>query len=116
MVLLAELKSYIVPDCMSPNFRASSAEKKLAVTLYYLKETGSLQMTANIFGLATPTVSDIVFQVCKTIPFILGQKYIKLPENTEEMQRKVAEFEGKYGTTQEFWCIDGTNIGIREPS
>lgn len=97
MVLLAELKPYVTPDYRSPNYCALIAEKKLAVTLYYLKDTESLSMTANTFGLAIPTVSDILFQVCKTITFILGPTYIKLPQSTEEMQRKVAEFEGKYG-------------------
>ena len=115
MVLLAELKPYVAPDYTSPNYRALSAEKKLAVTLYYLKDTGSLSMTAITFGLAIPTVSDILFQVCKTIAFILGQKYIKLPQNIEEMQRKVAEFEGKYGMVQAFGCIDRTHIASRKP-
>ncbi len=33
----------------SPNYRALSLEKKVAITLYYLKDTGSLNMTANAF-------------------------------------------------------------------
>ena len=50
MVLLAELKPYIAPDYTSPNFCALSAEKKLAVMLmlYYLKDTGFLQMTGSL--------------------------------------------------------------------
>ena len=61
MLLLSELQSYLRPDPKSPNYRALSAEKKLAVTLYYLKDTGSLQMTANTFGISTPTVSHVIF-------------------------------------------------------
>ncbi len=103
------------PDPKSPNYRALSAEKKLAVTLYYLKDTGSLQMTANTFGISTPTVSHVIFEVCKTITTILGPKYIRLPKDEDEMRRKVAEFEGKYGMTQAFGCIDGTHAAIRKP-
>ena len=37
------------------------AEEKLAITLYYLKDTGSFTMTENSFGLATNTVGLIVY-------------------------------------------------------
>ncbi len=90
--LLEELRPYITPDPKSPNYRALSSEKKLAVTLYYLKDTGSMQMSANTFGIALSTVQNILFEVCRKISTILGPKYIKLPKDTEEMKRKVAEF------------------------
>ena len=44
--LLEELKSHIAPCQNLLNYRALSAVKKLAVTLYYLKDTGSLRTTA----------------------------------------------------------------------
>ena len=113
--LLGELQPYLNPNPKSPNYRALGAEKKLAVALYYLKDTGSLQMTANTFGLAICTVSHVIFQVCKTIGIVLGPKYIKLPKNTDEMRRKVAEFEGKYGMVQAFGCIDGTHVAVKKP-
>ena len=37
------------------------AEKKLAITLYYLKDTGSFTMIANSFGVATNRVGLIVY-------------------------------------------------------
>lgn len=40
--LLEELQHHIVPNPNSPNHRALPASKKLAITLYYLKDTGSL--------------------------------------------------------------------------
>ena len=49
--LLAKISPFISPEPNSPNYRLMSAEKKLAVTLYYLKDTGSLWMTANTIGL-----------------------------------------------------------------
>ena len=52
MNLVDELRPYITPSPLSPNQKALSAEKKLAITLYYLKDTGSLNITANTFGVA----------------------------------------------------------------
>ena len=46
--LVEELRPYISPDNSTPNYRALSADKKVAITLYYLKDTGSLIMTANL--------------------------------------------------------------------
>ena len=51
------------PNC--PNCRFLSAEKKLAITLCYLKDTGSLGMTANTFGIHYCTVSKTIVEVCK---------------------------------------------------
>ena len=45
-----QLSPYIATDAKTPNYRCLSSEKKLAFTLYYLKDTGSLWMTANAFG------------------------------------------------------------------
>ena len=47
--LTNELRPSISPDPSSPNYMALSAEKKVAITLYFLKDTGSLVMTANTF-------------------------------------------------------------------
>ena len=46
------LKTTIGPNPNTPNFRSLSAAKKVAITLYYLKDMGSLVMTANHFGVA----------------------------------------------------------------
>ena len=44
------LKTTIGPNPNTRNFRSLSAAKKVAITLYYLKDMGSLVMTANHFG------------------------------------------------------------------
>ena len=44
--LVKELNPFITPNPLSPNRRALPADKKLAITLYYLKDTVSLPMTA----------------------------------------------------------------------
>ena len=60
MSALDELWTFLRPKPNSPNHRALSAEKKRAMTLYYLKDTGSLSMTANSFGVAICTVSSVI--------------------------------------------------------
>ncbi|XP_057299347.1 putative nuclease HARBI1 [Hydractinia symbiolongicarpus] len=114
--LVDQIRIWITPDNTSPNYRALSAEKKVAVTLYYLKDTGSLSMTANTFGLHISTVSKVIRDVCNCITYKLGPKYIALPKTKEEMLEKVGEFEAKFGMTQAFGCIDGTHVQILRPS
>ena len=113
--LLEELHPHITPKPNSPNHRALAADKKLAITLYYLKDTGSLRMTANTFGIHISTASKTIHNVCKAISQFLGPKYLKLPKDKNEMQRKIAEFEVMFGMFQAFGCIDGTHIPILRP-
>ena len=113
--LLEELRPYISPKPNSPNYRSLRARKKLAITLYYLKDTGSLRMTANSFGIHVSTASKTIHYVCKAISQVLGPKYLKLPKNTSEMQKKISEFEIMFGMPQAFGCIDGTHIPILRP-
>ena len=111
MKLVGELESYIAPDPRSPNHRALSSQKKVALTLCYLKDTGSLNQTANLFGVSIPTVSKYVTSVCYAICKI-GSEYIKLPKTEQEMEEKVAKFEVRFGMPGAFGCIDGTHIPI----
>jgi hypothetical protein len=113
--LLNEIDAHIKPNPLSPNFRALSSETKLALTLYYLKDKGSLSMTANSFGIAINTASVVIYEVCYVICHILGPKYIHLPKDKSEMQKIVGEFEAKFGLPQAFGCIDGTHIKIKRP-
>ena len=85
------------------------------MTLYYLKDTGSLWMTANTFGIHQCTVSKTLREVCSAVSKHLSPEYLHLPSTKEEMYSKVAEFETKFGMVQAFGCIDGTHIPIRRP-
>ena len=60
MSVLDELWPFLMPKPNSPNHRALSAEKKLTTTLYYLKDTWSLNMTPNSFGVAICTVTSVI--------------------------------------------------------
>ena len=44
-----------------------SLEKRVAITLHYLKDQGSMRMTANVFGIARCTVGQVVQEICSVI-------------------------------------------------
>ena len=113
--LCEELRPHISPCINSPNYLTLSLEKKVAVALYYLKDTGSIWMTANTFGIHQCTVSKVILQFCNAVTTHLGPKYLHLPRTVDEMQTTVAEFETKFGMTQAFGCVDGTHVPIRRP-
>ena len=100
---------------LSPNYRSLSTEKKLAVSLYYLKDTGSLENTANTFGIAINTASVVIGEVCKTISTNLRLKYIYLPRDCEEMKIIVSELEAKFRMIQAMGSIDGKHLPIKKP-
>ena len=53
---------------------------------------------------------------CTFIVKLLGPTYIYLPKDENEMRKKVAGFESKFGMQQAFGCVDGTHILITAPS
>lgn len=109
---VSELMPYSTPNLKSPNHRALSVGKKVAVALYFLKDTGSVRMTTNSVGIALNTASAAVSEVCQAISNHLGSEHLHLPEDEESTREKVVEFEGKFGMTQAFGCIDWTHIPI----
>ena len=104
--ILDEVKPLLDPKANCPNYRFLSAEKKLAVTLYYLKDTGSLWMTANIFGIHQCKASKTIVKVCKVINAILGPDFLHLPRSENGMRKIASEFELKF---------DGTHIYRKRP-
>ena len=116
MSVVEKLRIFLTPK---PNPRSSdtiSVEKQLGVTLYYLKDQGSLVMTANAFVLATCTVSAVVRNVFAVITRELGPEYVRLPTKEEEMVRLLNEMEDRFGFLQTFGCVDGTHMAIKQPS
>lgn len=73
-------------------------------------------MTANMFGIHQCTVSKVVLEVCDAITKHLGPEHIHLPRTSEEMHRKVSQFELNFGMIQAFGCIDGSHVPIKTPS
>ena len=111
-----ELRPYISPNILSPNHRALPVENKAAAVLYCLKDTGSMTMTANTFGIHQCALSKVVKEKCIVIVTYMVLKLIKLPISQDEMLPKISEFEAKFGMTQAFGCIDGTHIHLKAPT
>ena len=102
--ILDEVKPLLDPKPNCPNYRFLLSEKKLAITLYYLKDTGSLWMTANTFGIHQCTVSKTIVEVCKANNVILDLDYLHLPRSENDMRRIASEFELDFGMPQAFGC------------
>ena len=69
----------------------------------------------HFWGSSVHTVSKTIVEVCTAINTHLGTKYLHLPNDVDEMRRKVSEFELKFGMTQAFGCIDGTHVPLKRP-
>ena len=54
-----ELRPYISPNILSQNHRALAIEKKFATLLHFLKDTGSMTMTANTFRIHQCTLTKL---------------------------------------------------------
>lgn len=114
MEIVNELRPFITPDPNSPRL-GLEPEKRLAVCLYYLKDTATLKMTANAFGISVPTTSKCVKIVCKAIKNHLGPKYIKIPTG-EELTNSIKRFEDELGFPQVLGAVDGTHVPIEQPN
>ena len=67
--LADELSPNICPDPSSPRV-GLSVEKELTHTLPFLKDTGSVAVSANAFRFSAPTVSKTIRDVCCTVTLI----------------------------------------------
>ena len=111
--LVTLLDPVIAPKKNTPNYRFLTAAKKVAINLYYLKDTGSSWMMANAFGIHQCTVTKVINQVSHAINNVLGP--VHLPRDVNEMREKASQFELKFGMTQALGCIDGTCVAIKRP-
>ncbi|XP_056157048.1 putative nuclease HARBI1 [Lampris incognitus] len=88
---------------------------KVACTLYYLSDEGSLRKTANAFGLSRQVVSVIIRQVCKAITVFLGPDYVRTPRTEPEVRELVASFYQAHGMPQCLGAIDCTHVEVKQP-
>ena len=80
------LRPMISPDTNSPSYRSFINEEKISGIFYNLKDTGSLWMTANAFGIHQCTVSKTITEVSNAISSIMGPHLLHLPKSVNDMQ------------------------------
>ncbi len=115
MALEERLKPHIQPSPDSFRVDTIKKKKKLAMTLYYLKDQGSLRMTSNQFGVSKATLSLTIRKVCFAIKNVLGPELIKFPKTKTDLEQVMYKFEEKFGFPMVAGCVDGTHIPIKQP-
>ena len=114
-VLVKMIRPFAVTRSSKIRRDVLSLEKRVAVTLHYLKDQGSMRMTANAFGIARCTVGQIIQEICMILTKNIGPELIKFPETKEEVSTEISAFLQRFGFPQVIGCIDGTHIPIKQP-
>ena len=112
MKLADMLRIFVTPNPKAFRRDVISAEKRVALVFYYLKDQGRLRMTANTFGVSISTVSLCLRMVCNSTAEHLGPLYIKFPSTEEELQEAASRFLLKFGLPQVVGSVDGTHVPI----
>ncbi len=89
------------------------AERRLALTLYYLASTAEYRTIAHLFGVSTSFVCMCIKDVCDAINERLS-RVIKFPQG-EELVQVINNYEKKWGMPMCAGAIDGTHIPILAP-
>ena len=114
LILCAHLKPYIQREETNMR-RPISVEQQVAVTLYYLSDEARLRKTANAFGIARSTTSEVIRRVTKAISIHLGPQFIQLPQTEVEVMEKVKKFHHAFLVPQCLGAVDGTHVEIIQP-
>ena len=91
-----------------------SLDKRLAITLYYLKDQGLMEMTANSFVIARCTIGRVVEEICTLISENIDPPFIVFPSEKNNVLNATSCFLQKF--PQIIGCVDGTHIPIKQPS
>ena len=89
------------------------AERRLALTLYYMASTAEYRTIAHLFGVSTSFVCICIKDICKAINERLS-RVIKFPQG-EELAQVINNYEKKWGMPMCAGAIDGTHIPILAP-
>lgn len=84
---------FIGPD-PSAHRMGLSVEKKLAITPHYLRDTESITVTTNSFGVSRSTESPTIRTLCISINTYLGPRYLRVPTG-DSLNSTVNSLEGK---------------------
>ena len=87
-------------------------KKKIATTLYYLKDQVSLRVTTNLFG----TASVAVHEICSILPKNIAPNLIRFSIEKDDVSEIARKFLKRFGFPQVIGCVGGTHIPIKQPS
>ena len=93
--------------------KAISADRRLALTLYYLASTAEYRTIAHLFGVSTPFVCMCIKDVCKAINRRFA-RVISFPQG-DDLVQVLNGYEERWGMPMCAGAIDGTHIPILSP-
>ena len=114
-----ELVEMIRPYARETSKRARqdiiTVEKRVAMTLHYLKDQGSVAIAANVFDCSISSTCNAVKEVCRILSKNISPCMIKYPSSKAVVEKANRGFLQKFGFPRVLGCIDGTHIPISKP-
>ena len=80
----------IVNDFLFSPYRRTLLIEKVGAVLYFVRNTWSITMTANLFGSHQCTLAKVVKKVPSVIVTYVVPKFIELPNSQDEMLSKIS--------------------------
>ena len=94
--------------------KSISAEKRLAITLYYLATNSDFRTVGHLFGVSKSSVCLIVQEVCATIVDVLLPKHLSFPSG-DALRAVISGFHENHKFPQCVGAVDGCHIPIVSP-
>ena len=69
-----------------------SLEKRVAITLHYLKDQSSMQMTSNPFGIARCTVGQVMKEITAILTIDFGPQFTRFTVDKDEVLESTTQF------------------------
>ena len=88
---------------------------RVAMTLHYFKDQGSIVITGNVFGCSILSTSNAVKEVYRILSKNIAPCMSKYPSSKAEVEKVNREFLQKFGFPRVLGCIDVNHIPISEP-
>ncbi|KAI8490525.1 hypothetical protein Bbelb_317930 [Branchiostoma belcheri] len=88
---------------------------RVAVAIYWLASGDLFRTVADLFGLSTPSVSNIVHDFCQVVVENLLPRYLSWPKG-ETLRQIVHGFEQRWDFPQCAGAVDGTHVEVKAPS
>lgn len=94
--------------------KAITAEKRVAITIWFLATGCDYRTIGHLFGVAKSTVCVVLKEVCACIVNVLLPKYIAMPKGNA-LKNVIEGFRRDYGFPQCVGAVDGTHIPVVSP-